>query len=122
MNEQDILSDPRGLLQGGEELATAAEIASVLGCSPKALRRLLHGPLYERVRFVRYHSGPTRYCVTDARAAVEPYVQGLEARRQCAMELERQERAAKSVRVAAIAAKHAAWLAAKASRSRRRAW
>jgi hypothetical protein len=119
MDEHHILADPHGLLQSGEELATVPELARLFGCSSKALRSLVHGPLYERVRFVRYKDGPTRYCVADARAAVGPYAEALEARRRCAAELEACERGAKAVKVAATAAKHQVRLAAKVSQSRR---
>jgi hypothetical protein len=117
MNEREVIVDPHGLLQSGEELAILPEVARLLGCSGKALRELLAGPLSGRVRYLR-EKVATRYCVTDVRAAVEPHRQALGERRQRAAELETSDRAAKALRVAKTAAKHEARLAAKARRSR----
>jgi hypothetical protein len=118
MNEREVILDPHGLLQSGEELATLPEVARLLGCSGKALRELLVGPLSGRVRYLREDAVATRYCVNDVRAAVEPHREALAERRQRAAELETSERAAKALRVARTAAKHEARLAAKPRRSR----
>jgi hypothetical protein len=113
MNEQHVIADPHGLVRSGEELAPLPELARLLGCSGKALRELLGGPLSGRVRFVRYEGGPRRYCVADARAALEPHREALEERRRRAAEIEERERAAKAAKAAATAARHEALLAAK---------
>jgi hypothetical protein len=118
MNEYHVISDPCGLLQSGEGLATLPEVARLLGCSGRALRKLLVGPLSGRVRYMRKAGGPTHYCVTDVRAALAPHREALAERRQRAADLETRERAAKALRVAKTAANHEARLAAKAGRSR----
>jgi hypothetical protein len=120
MNDHHGVSDPCGLLQTGEELATLPEVARLLGCSGKALRELFAGSLSGRVRYIRKDEGPALYCVTDASAAVDPHREALAERRQRAADRETSERAAKSLKVAKTAAEHESRLAAKAERSRRR--
>jgi hypothetical protein len=119
MNEPHAISDPCGLLQSGEELATIPDVARRLGCSGRALRKLLVG-LAGRVRYMRKVGEPALYCVADVRAAVEPHREGLAERGRRAADLETRERAAKALRVAQRAAKHEARLAAKAGRTRGR--
>ena len=100
----DVVTDPHGLLGSGEELATEPELARVLRVSRAVLRELLHGPLYNRVRFVRYTKAPWRFCVSDARTAIEPHRPAIELRRRKADEQEAAERAAAAARRAAGAA------------------
>jgi hypothetical protein len=97
------VTDPHGLLAIGEELATIPELARLLDVSGTILRGLLGGPLYERVRFVRYAPGQWRYSVADARAAIEAHRPDIEARRQRAAEQEARERAARTEKLAAKA-------------------
>ena len=97
------VTDPHGLLAIGEELATIPELARLLDVSGTVLRGLLGGPLYERVRFVRYAPGQWRYSVADARAAIEAHRPDIEARRQRAAEQEARERAARTEKLAAKA-------------------
>jgi hypothetical protein len=94
------VSDAHGLLDSGEELATLAALASMLGCSRNALRALLQGPL-RAVRWARREPEPAVYCVADARAGFEPHRAEIEGRRQQTIELERAGRAAKAARNAA---------------------
>jgi septum formation inhibitor MinC len=94
------VTDAHGLLDSGEELATLAALASMLGCSRNALRALLQGPL-RAVRWARREPEPTVYCVADARAGFEPHRAEIEGRRQQTIELERAGRAAKAARTAA---------------------
>jgi hypothetical protein len=101
MTEQHVTADPHALLTTGEPLATVPELAGRLGCSTGALKELLRGPLYERVRFVRCTPGPWRYCVADVVQAFEPHRAAVEARRLRAAELEASDRAAKAARGAA---------------------
>jgi hypothetical protein len=93
-------SDPHGLLESGEELATRSELARLLGCSNRALHQLLSGPLSKRVRFVR-DPKPWRFSVADARAAFEPYRAEIESRRQRAIALDESNRAARAAKIAA---------------------
>jgi hypothetical protein len=106
----DDARDPHGLLASGEPLATASELAAILGVSGKALRELLGGLLYPRpdalgpvVRFVRGSPGPLRYSVADARTAIEPHRGAIEERRRRAAEQQAQH-AAKQARLAASSA------------------
>src|ERR1700722_3358399 len=99
------VTDPHGLLATGEELATAPELAKLLGVSTTVLRGLLGGRLYSLVRFVRYTPGASRYSVADARQAIEPHRPDIEARRLRAEEHAAKERAAKAAKDAAKAAK-----------------
>jgi hypothetical protein len=100
----DVVTDPHGLLASAEELATEPELARMLGVSRAVLRELLHGPLYNRVRFVRYTKAPWRFCVSDARTAIEPHRPAIEQRRRKADEQEAAEQAAAAARRAASAA------------------
>jgi nucleoid-associated protein YgaU len=92
------VTDPHDLISSGEELATEAELARILGVSRNVLRQMLHGVLYTHVRFVRYANAAWRYCVSDARAAIEPHRPAIEARRREAAEREVAERAAAAAR------------------------
>lgn len=96
--------DPHNLLSSGEELATEAELARLLGVSRKVLVSLLRGVLAEQVRFVRYANQAWRYSVADARTAVEPHRPAIEARRRKADELEASNRAKAAARRALAAA------------------
>jgi len=94
------VTDAHGLLDSGEELATLASVASMLGCSKNALRALLEGPL-RAVRWARREPEPAVYCVADARSGFEPHRAEIEGRRQQTIELESAGRAAKAARIAA---------------------
>ena len=101
--------DPHGLLDSGEELATQAELARLLGVSRGALRSLLSGPLYDVVRFVRGPKpGPWRYSIADARREITPRLPELEARKRQAAERQEQEMAAAKAKRDAKAAAHEA--------------
>jgi hypothetical protein len=101
--------DPHGLLDSGEELATQAELARLLGVSRAALRSLLSGPLYDVVRFVRGPKpGPWRYSVADARREITPRLPEIEARKRQAAERQEQEMAAAKAKRDAKAAAHEA--------------
>ncbi len=93
--------DPHNLLTSGEELATEAELARILGVSRKILCVLLRGALAEQVRLVRYAASPWRYSVSDARTAIEPHRPAIEARRRKADELDAANRARAAARRAA---------------------
>jgi hypothetical protein len=98
---EPLVSDPRGLLTSGEELAPSGQLALALGCSRKALESLLGGPLYRLVRFVRQKPGPTLYSVSDVRTAFEPYRAGIEARKAQADAMQASQLAAKRAKGAA---------------------
>jgi hypothetical protein len=104
----DKTSDPHGLFLSGEPLATLPELARMIGCSAKALRGLLDGPLCLRVRYVHRNPGPCLYAVADVLAAVEPHRGQIEERRLRAAEHEAAERAAKVARATGRQEAHAA--------------
>jgi hypothetical protein len=114
------ITDPHGLLQSGEELATIGEIAPRLGCSKTALASLLHGPLHELVRRVCYNPG-TRYCVADVVKHYEPHRAEVEARRARGEALENGQRAASAKAKADRQAAHAALMAKKKAREAKKA-
>jgi hypothetical protein len=108
MSDEPTL-DPHGLLDSGEELATQAELARLLGVSRAALRSLLGGPLHDSVRFVRGPKpGPWRYSVADARREITPRLPEIEARKRQAAERQEQEMAAAKAKRDAKAAAHEA--------------
>jgi hypothetical protein len=113
MTDERAPFDPHSLLASGEELATAAELARLLGVSRASLAPLLRGPLYKHVRFVRMPPGASghRYSVADARRAIEPHREAIVERRRKADELEAQEQAAAAARKAKASAPKAARLA-----------
>jgi hypothetical protein len=94
--------DPSRLFESAEELATLANLARQLGCSGKALKALLRGPLRTLVRFAHRKPGPVLYSMSDAREHFEPHRAEVEARRQRALEV---EAAACAAAVAAKAAR-----------------
>jgi hypothetical protein len=105
MTDEQAPFDPHNLLAAGEELATAPELARLLGVSRASLTPLLRGPLYKHVRFVRMRpgTGGHRYSVADVRRAIEPHLEALGERRRKADEREAQEQAAAAARRAARA-------------------
>jgi hypothetical protein len=105
MTDEQAPFDPHNLLASGAELATAPELARLLGVSRASLTPLLRGPLYKRVRFVRMRpgAGGHRYSVADVRRAIEPHREALGERRHKADEREAQEQAAAAARKAAMA-------------------
>jgi hypothetical protein len=98
MTAPQLIADPHGLLRSDEPLASTTELAAMLGCSGRALRALLGGPLHGRTRFVHYRPGPARYCVADVRSAFETYRAEVEARQRRAADREALERAAADAR------------------------
>jgi hypothetical protein len=105
MTDDQAPCDPHGLLTSGEELATENELAKLLSVPRVVLHKLLHGALYEHVRFVRAPpgAGKWRYSVADARAAIEPHRVAIEERRRKADAREAADRAAAAAREAAKA-------------------
>lgn len=105
--------DPHGLLLSGEDLATEAELARLLGVSRALLGPLLRGAMHGAVRFVDAKPFPRRFCVADARAAIVPHMPAIEAHKRQAAERQEAEQAAAKARRDAKAAAHALHVANK---------
>ncbi|HXN31022.1 MAG TPA: hypothetical protein VN894_04135 [Polyangiaceae bacterium] len=113
MTDPQAPIDPHGLLTGGEELATEAELARLLGVSRAVLGPLLRGAMHGLVRFVDAKPAPRRFSVADARGAIAPHMPALEAQKRQAAERQEAEQAAAKARREAKAAAHAVHVANK---------
>lgn len=123
MNETPETIDPHNVLTSGEALATAPDLARMLGISRRDAEHFLNlGPYRQTpgtppiVRFAKKPGGPWLFCIADARAAIEGVRPAIEERRRLAQQAQAADVARGEANRKARQEAHAALMSRKAAK------